>query len=215
MSSINSLDKIFKSDDFKKSVNKAIDTYALPTLLASLGAGAIGSYLSSKNKIRHESEKARRKRVLRSALTPALTAAAAVAALGGVDALSNLDAQKLIDDDGILSNIHPIDFVLKNGAIPLGIALGINNAKLSLVPKSKGTLDFGAANKNIKVKDLGIFNTNVSKENPHIFGKELSKKFKKLPKIYTTKGLASVLGSLGLGLGGGVLADKAINTFFF
>ena len=219
---------LFQSEDFKEAINNLANTYAVPALLGIAGTGALGAHLAAKNEIGHESTKARRKRILRSALFPAATTAAALAALGGAAALSDIDTTK-IDNTGILDNIHPVDFLAKNMLIPAGVIAGGLGAGIKAgIPEGRnGT---GKALLRFRVGDNGktlesakdLKNDFLSPKTVENLLKNLGVKSKqaidirkKLPRIVSKRGPLATALWLAAGATGGAVADEITNTVLY
>ena len=114
--------ELFTSNKVKDNLKDIASKYALPALLASAGTGAIGGILASNNVIEHESKAARRKRILRSILFPALTTAAISGTAGLAGAVSDIDTESLDKAIGV-SDDNRFLSAIKDSAKPLG-ALG-------------------------------------------------------------------------------------------
>jgi hypothetical protein len=221
---------LFTSDEFKNSVTDVATKYALPALLLSAGTGLVGANLAAKNKISHEDKKSRRNRILRSALFPALTTLAAAGAFGGAKVLSDLDAQEIIDKPNEFWDIHPIDFLAKNTATPLGMAAGASLAggRIAFPTGAKGAKDpeglltFAVGEPNYEVSLGKDFVKNTEKA---LAGKKKpsnkllsilkSKGLKKLPRITFKSGPLAAPALLSAGTIGGVMADDLIEDLLY
>lgn len=203
---------LFTSEEFKKNIKDVAKSYALPTILTMLGTGAIGASAAARNEILHEAPSKRRKRILRSALFPALTTLGIAGTLGTTNALLDLDTKKIIDDknvppsvfDNFLSKVSPT--VLDYGAVPTGVGIAASKAGMKLgIPQADN--DWGK-------KAILEFHTDTPNET---IGLGKGKKFKwvkKLPKIGFKKGpLATLLYLLG-GATAGTIVDKGIEEVF-
>lgn len=232
-----SVSDLFTSEEFKNKITDIAKSYALPTLIASAGTGALGAYLASRNEIQHESPKARRKRILRSALFPSLTSLAIAGSIGTINALSGIDTDKEIDDPNSFNPGEAIfDTVVQNASIPVGTGLGLAHAggSISFPQELKGKRG-GKSSKNTAInKALLEFNT----QDPSAinqFGtpeqlKKLEKTLRKnkvlakilthspiktLPRISFKRSMPAVAGLGTAGLLGGVLADKFVDSFLY
>lgn len=225
----NIFENTFGSKDFKESISNIAKDWALPALLATAGTGAIGGYLASRNRIGHETPNARRKRILRSALFPAATTAAALAALGGTAALGDVDTDKFNENGLFGLGIHPVDFLAKNALIPLGAAAGglASGAKIGM-PEGKGGTSKALFRFNVgedgKIKSTakGLKNEFIKPKTIKNFLLKLNLKpetiakiNKNLPRVVTKGSPLSTALWIGAGALGGAVADEAVNTVLY
>lgn len=224
-----SLTDIFKSDKFKNSMSEMASKYALPALLATVGTGALGGVLSASNKIDFESPAARRKRILRSALFPALTTAGALAAFGGTKLLSDINTSE-IDKATIGETDNIVDKFIKNhGLVPLGAVLGFTGSGTEIgMPSAKSKnplairpndslISFGVDSKGRNpihsLIDMGKVRHSAQKGTKVRAVLDTLAKF--TPRLRSRGSLGKVLGLTALGTIGGSIADDAANTVLY
>lgn len=223
-----------KSDDFKDKLTETAKNFALPALLATVGSGAVGGYLASKNKIDFESPKERRKRILKSILFPAITGGAVAGLAGGASLLSDIDTEK-IDKKNVGSDDSILDFAAKNLLTPLGAGIGFmsggGSISIPAISSGKGTnkitdalMSFGVQEKDGKeVIDSVIGRAgnirkainNLEKKYPIFKNLHLNKAMKVVPRVKTKSDIAKALGLTILGGLVGNLGDKATNTLLY
>lgn len=221
MSSEKTISDLVSSKEFLDNLGSLAKDYTLPAVLATAGTGILGASLASKNIIGHETKAERRKRILRSALFPALTTAAAITALGGAHAVSTLDPLKL--DETPSGNAF--DFIAKNIGIPAGVALGAKKTGLKVdlfdtktkegLRKAKETpfIEFG---KDLKPEDKNFTGFGkMPKANTKSSIGKLIRKIKTQPRISFKKGLLDTITLSALAGLGGYATDKFINTFLY
>ena len=203
--------ELLTSDEFKNSLKNTAKDLAIPAIIATLGSGAVGSYLESKKEKDNESKSERRKRILKAALLPALTAATASAAFGGAKALSDVDTKKAINN--MWENTDIIGNTIEYGA-PIGVGLGVGGKTSGLDTKSlfkkdpdKALLRFFTENAENAddVFELGTKNNNS----------KLVKALRKIPVRPAFKGspLRAIVGT-GAGLGSAWLADTLLEPLY-
>lgn len=215
------------SKDFKESISNMAKDWALPALLATAGTGAIGGYLASKNRIGHETPNARRKRILRSALFPAATTAAALAALGGSAALADVDTVKIDEAKrGLTENLGSkiLKKIVGEHGTETGALIGAGLIPSFTNQPNDPLIRFNVDKKTGDIKPIaqGLKNDFVASKDIKAFLRKLNlrpetiqKINKAIPRFRTSRSPIGVLTGAGLGALAGALGENFSNTVLY
>lgn len=115
----NFIDTITQNPELTTNVKQALGRYLIPALVATLGTGGVAAYIAGSKKRVGESPAARRRRIIRATLLPALTAALGSAGLIGASILSKTSPESYVAtgkllDEGRYVTKGSVESVIKN-----------------------------------------------------------------------------------------------------